>query len=760
MNARLISFFAFFLFAAIASAQTLEIGTYAGGTTGGGFVDGFGTEARFVLPQAIASDPAGNLYVADTGNDAIRKITPDGQVTTLAGGGPLSRFVSPWGIAFDPTTGDLIVADTNFQVIWRVTQAGVVTIVAGRGATSGTADGNGSAARFTFPFGVAVDNSGVIYVADSSNHVIRKIARNGDVTTLAGAMRSSGDSDGFAGQARFNRPFDIAIDPTTGNLYVSDLGNDMIRKVTPEGHVTTFAGVSSISGDKDGTGTDAYFSAPWGIDVDSAGNVYVGDYGNSKIRKITPAAVVTTFSGDGIIGNTNGSATSSRFSGPAGLTLGPDGTLYVTDTFNYAIRKVSPLGDTSTFAGSMPADGASDGVGTDALFHFPKGIALDAAGNAYVTDSNCTIRKITPQRVVSTLAGTPGQCGSADGTGANARFREPSGIGVAPDGTIYVADTGNNTIRRITQQGVVTTLAGDPNDDDPLFQDGTGAQAHFNSPYGLAVDSQGLIYVADSLNHRIRRVDPSGAVTTFAGSGSADDDDGVGTAADFDTPLGVAVDAARNVYVADSGNNAIRKITPAGVVTLHAGDTEAAGGWQDTSISLPVFFNRPVGIAIDAQGNLFVGDSNNRVIRRVTPARVVTTVAGKPFMSGNINGAGMTARFAYPEGIAVTQSGDVLIADIYNNAIRIGTLAAPTIDTFTATPRSIQPGQTSTLSWAVRDATTVTISGIGTVAATGTTIVSPQVPTTYTLTAAGPGGTTTRQFTVFVGEGKRRAARH
>jgi DNA-binding beta-propeller fold protein YncE len=676
VHARSLSFLALFLLTSIASAQTLEIGTYAGGRTGGGFVDGTGTAARFVTPQAIASDPAGNLYVADLGNEAIRKITPAGEVTTLAGGGSPPKFSSPWGIAFDPTTGDVIVADTNHSVIRRVTQAGVVTIVAGRGATPGSVNGIGSEARFRGPFGVAVDNNGVIYVADSANHAIRRIATNGEVTTLAGVMGSSGDSDGLPGQAKFNRPFDVAIDPTTGNLYVSDLGNNTIRKVTPAGQVTTFAGNSAVSGDRDGTGTEAYFAAPWGIDVDSAGNVYVADYSNSKIRKITPAAVVTTFSGDGVIGDTNGPAASSRFSGPAGLTIGSDGALYIADGFNYAIRRVSPLGDTSTFAGSVPSSGTADGAGTEARFEFPKGIAVDAAGNAYVTDSNCTIRKITPQRVVSTLAGTPGQCGSTDGTGPNARFRDPHGIGVAPDGTIYVADTGNNTIRRITQQGVVTTLAGDPNDDDPLFQDGSGAQARFNAPYGLAVDSQGRIFVADSLNHRIRVVEPSGAVTTFAGSGVADHDDGIGTAADFDTPLGVAIDAPRNLlYVADSGNNTIRKITQTGVVTRHAGNPDMSGSWLDGDPFSVTLFNRPVGIVADAEGNLFVADRNNLVIRRVTPGRVTTTVAGMPFESGNVNGTGRIARFAYPEGIAITPGGELLIADVYNHAIRVATVA-------------------------------------------------------------------------------------
>ncbi|MFL6248155.1 MAG: NHL repeat-containing protein [Thermoanaerobaculia bacterium] len=770
MNARFLSLLALFLSATIASAQSLDVDTYVGGTTGGGYVDATGTAARFVLPRAIASDPSGNLYVADTNNHVIRKISAGGEVTTLAGlaetqgfadgTGQAARFRYPRGIAFDPVTGDVIVGDTQNHVIRRVTQSGVVTTIAGLGGTFGTTNGIGSAARFTFPRGVVVDNGGVIYVADTSNHVIRRIAANGEVTTLAGIMRVEGNSDGFGGQATFSFPYDVAIDPASGNLYVSDAGNNSIRKVTPDGRVTTVAGSTfGSSGDEDGTGTDALFDTPFGIDVDAAGNVYVADSGNNKVRKITPAAVVTTFSGTGGTGTTNGAATSSRFNTPSGLTMAPGGVIYVADAFNFAVRRVTLAGETSTFAGSMPSNGASDGVGTAARLNFPPAIALDAAGNAYVTDSNCTIRKITPQRVVSTFAGSPGQCGWADGTGANARFRSPTGIGVAPDGTIYVADASNNAIRKITQQGVVTTLAGNPNDDDPLFQDGSGLQARFNFPYGLAVDNRGDIYVADGLNHRIRLVEPSGVVTTFAGDGLSVDDDGVGTNASFDTPLGIAVDAARNIYVTDWGANTIRRITQSGVVTTLAGSEDAAANWVDAT-GTAARFDSPRGIAADAQGNLFVADTDNHVIRHITPAGVVTTVAGKPFTPGNINGIGSMARFTLPEGLAVTASGQLLIADRFNHAIRIGTFAAPVIDTFVATPRSIKPGATSTLSWAVRDATTVTISGIGTVAATGTTIVSPQSTTTYTLTAVGPGGTTTQQVTVFLGGGKRRAARH
>ncbi|HKR65875.1 MAG TPA: hypothetical protein VJZ00_19245 [Thermoanaerobaculia bacterium] len=751
-----------------AAAQTLSIGTYAGSTTGGGYVDGFGTIARFAAPRAIASDPAGNLYVADTSNHVIRKVSTAGEVTTLAGvanaegfsdgTGAAARFRFPSGIAIDPVTGLIYLADKDNHAIRRITPDGVVTTIAGLGGTSGTANGTGTAARFTFPRGLTVDGSGNIYVADASNSVIRKITPGGEVTTFAGIMRVAGSNDGFPGQATFSAPYDIALDPTSGNFYVSDGSNSTIRKVTPEGRVTTVAGNASASGDRDGVGTDALFDTPWGIDVDSAGNVYVADTFNEKIRKITPAGVVSTFAGRGSTGTTNGAANTARFNSPSGLTIGAGGALFVTEGYNFDVRRISLTGDVSTFVGSMPSNGTTDGVATAARFHFPYGVAVDAAGNAFVTDSNCTIRKITPQGVVSTFAGAAAQCGAVDGTGASARFNSPTGIGVAPDGNIYVADSGNNTIRKITPQGVVTTIAGKADDDEILFQDGSGSQARFNFPWGLAIDSHGLIYVTDFYNHRVRLVEPTGVVTTFAGNGIPGHSDGVGTSATLDFPMGIAVDGARNLYITEYENNDVRKITQTGVVSTLAGNPAVSGGWADGTGSA-ARFSRPSAIAADAQGNLYVTDRNNHAIRRVTPAGVVTTIAGLHGIAGNVNGTSTAARFAFPDGLAFTPSGQLLIADVYNHAIRIGTFVAPAIDAFTVAPSPIKPGQSTILSWSVRDATTVTIDqGIGAVPANGSRLVTPSVTTTYVLTATGPGGTTTSRVTVFVGDSRRRSS--
>jgi streptogramin lyase len=295
-------------------------------------------------------------------------------------------------------------------------------------------------------------------------------------------------------------------------------------------------------------------------------------------------------------------------------------------------------------------------------------VAVDGDGNLYVADANNhTIRKITPAGVVTTLAGTAGSSGSADGTGADARFKYPSGVAVDGDGNLYVADRDNNTIRKITPAGVVTTLAGTAGSSGSA--DGTGADARFNYPSGVAVDGVGNVNVADRYNHTIRKITPAGVVTTLAGTaGSSGSADGTGADARFSRPFGVAVDGDGNLYVTDRNNHTIRKITPAGVVTTLAGAAGSYGSADGTGADAR--FSGPVGVAFDGDGNLYVIDGSNHTIRKITPAGVVTTLAGAAGSSGSADGTGPLARFNYPEGVAVDGDGDVYVADRNNHTIR------------------------------------------------------------------------------------------
>lgn len=331
----------FFLFFAISTlvCKGQVVTTIAGSTQG--FLDGTGNTAKFNLPTGVAIDNVGNIYVADNENHKIRKITAEGVVTTFAGStqgfadgqGTMAQFNTPRGIAVD-LQGNVYVADGNNHKIRKITPAGSVTTVAG--TTQGFANGNVSIAKFFVPYGVATDNTGAIYVADSANHKIRKISPSGEVTTLAGSTQ--GFSDGSGILAKFNLPTAVAID-ASGNVYVADYFNHKIRKITSVGLVSTLAG--STSGFVNGSGIMAKFNLPYGVTTDSNGNVYVGDVFNSCIRKITPSGFTTTLAGTGNYGATDGVGTEAEFFRPSGVVTDMVGNIYVTDTNNNRIRKIS-----------------------------------------------------------------------------------------------------------------------------------------------------------------------------------------------------------------------------------------------------------------------------------------------------------------------------------------------------------------------------------------------------------------------------------
>jgi hypothetical protein len=412
------------------------------------------------------------VYVTDNGNHTIRKVTPDGVVTTLAGD---STQLDPDGYPL-----------------------------------GGYADGSGSAARFNSPIALALDGAGHLFVADASNYTIRQMTTDGAVTTLAGNPTLAGGDDGTGSVARFNYPTSIAADKA-GALYVADAFNHIIRKMTAGGVVTTLAGLAGNPGSDDGTGNAARFNYPVNVLPDNAGNLYVADGHNHTIRKVTSGGEVTTFVGTpGVSGSDDGIGSAAQFNQPRAMVLDSVGNLYVIDRDNCTIRKVTPAGEVTTLAGMPGIPGSANGTGSAAQFNYPRSMAMDKAGNLYVADSvNCTIRKVTPAGVVTTLAGLAGAFGSANGTGSAARFNVP--FGIASDGAdnLFVGDTSNNTIRRVTTAGVVTTVAGlvqlDPGG-TPIAgsADGTGSAARFNQPGGIAVDNAGNLYVPDSFNNSIR----------------------------------------------------------------------------------------------------------------------------------------------------------------------------------------------------------------------------------------------------------------
>ena len=322
-----------------------------------------------------------------------------------------------------------------------------------------------------------------------------------------------------------------------------------------------------------------------------------------------------------------------------------------------------------TLAGQVLVSGGTNGSGTNALFSDPAALVADSTGNLFVADSqNHAIRRISTNGLVTTLAGELGLAGSRDETGAQARFDSPCGITLDKNGNLFVSDTGNHTIRQITPAGVVTTVAGLAGQSG--LTDATGSAARFNSPLGIAISTNGTIYVADCGNHLIRAISPGGLVTTLAGSpenwGSAN---GSGADARFNGPVGLVLDNEGNLFVADSNNHTIRRITPDGTASTWAGVPGVDGCVDGAAQSAK--FSKPAELAIDRRSNLFVADSFNHVIRKITRDRNVSTVTGAAGKWGAADGINGRARFFNPYGLAIQPVGSLVVADAYNELIRV-----------------------------------------------------------------------------------------
>lgn len=629
----------------IESAATVAEETQATVTIGG-ITRSFSVTTINLLGGAIQGTPL---------NLAGAVITIAGVAPSADGKGTAARFNSPSGSVSDGTY--LYVADTGNNKIRKIEIAtGIVTALAGSGS-EGSTDGIGVAASFGVPSGIATDGAH-LYVGDCNNNKIRKIeVATGVVSTLAGSG-AGGSADGIGATASFNCPLGITTDSTY--LYVVDTGNFKIRKIAmATGIVTTLAG-SGLYGSADGIGAMASFSYPQGI-TSSAAYLYVADSYSHKIRRIEIAtSIVTTLAGSGSRGSVDGIRAAASFYHPNSITT--DGTyLYVTDALNHKVRKIEiETGVVTSFAGSG-SKGFSDGAGAMASFNQPSGISIYGS-HLYIADTeNEIIRKIViATGVVSTLAG--GNSLGGDGTGAAVSFKTPSGI--ITDGIhLYVADTENHKIRKIeVATGVVATLAGSGSEGS---DDGTGGAASFKNPNSITSDGTHL-YVADTYNHKIRQIEmATGVVTTLAGSGSEGSDDGTGGAASFKNPNSITIDGT-HLYVADTGNHKIRKIEIAtGAVTTLAG----SGSYDSADgTGAMASFGSPRGITTDG-AHLYVTDSDYSKIRKIEIATsVVTTLAGTG-SDGSADGTGAAASFYYPQGVT-TDGTHLYITDSGNNKIR------------------------------------------------------------------------------------------
>jgi sugar lactone lactonase YvrE len=585
------------------------------------------------------------------------------------------------GTAVD-SAGNVFIAATDYHIVLRLdANSGVLTLVAGDGTIGFSGDnGPATSAQLNGPSGVAVDSAGNLYIADDGNYRIRKVS-NGVIATIAGIGVPGFTGDyGPATSAQLGGAGGMAVD-AAGKLYFSD--GDRIRVIS-DGSISTVAGdgTSGFSGDN-GPATGAQLWSPIGVAVDTAGNLFIADYGNNRVREVSNG-VITTVAGNGTNGfsGDNGPATSAQLSGPSDIAADSAGDVYFVDSLNNCIRKISN-GVITTVAGNGTAGFSGDNgpAAVAELSSAVSGVAVDSANDLFIADGE-RIRRVF-QGVITTVAGNGTGFSGDNGPATSAQLDYPSGLAVDAAGNLSIADTANNRIREISN-GVITTVAG--NGTKGFSGDnGPATSAQVSHPEGLAVDAMGNLYIADTYNGRVREVS-NGVITTVAGDGICnigpgfeglgyltDDsgDNGPATSAQICGPAGLAVDTAGNLYIGDIAN--VRKVSN-GVITTVAGNGRFGGivASGDNGPATDAELNGPLGVTVDPSGDLFIAESGSGRVRKVSNG-IITTVAGSVNVLPGFNGDGGPATGAQldsPIQVMLDSSGNLYIADAGNGRIR------------------------------------------------------------------------------------------
>ena len=561
------------------------ITTIAGNGTAGSSGDGGpATQAQLQQPYGIAVDPAGNLYIADLGNNRIRKVAPNGIIGSFPDAS--QKLAAPRNVALD-LAGNLYIAEFGGNRVLRVDGNGVMTVVAGIGVAGFDAESApATATRISAPAGMFIDAAGTVYFADSGNSRIRKVSA-GVLTTVLGGV-----SDNTKNPAQLYLPTAVIVSPA-GDLWVADSGNHRVRKLSqstittmpgngrdlafdaagnvlevsggllqrlmPNNTLVTIVGDVSFNFHGDGgPAANAALNEPTGVAVDAGGNLWIADFGNYRVRKVSSSGFISTVAGNTI---------SDALQGPAAIALDPAGTLYIADRPINQVRRLPVNGTLQTFAGTGSAGNSGDGgPASQAQLYGPNGLTIDGWGNLILSDTgNSRVRKIMPSGTISPFAGTNVQGYSGNFSSAlAAQFTSPTGLCAGPDGAVYIGDTGNHMLRRVSVDGTISAVAG-IGYSGYSGDGGPALNARLNMPRGCAVDSIGDIFIADSGNNAVRVVTPDGNISTIAGNGNPGftGDGGPAAQALLQTPYSVAVDQQGNVYVADTGNNRIRRLKPA-----------------------------------------------------------------------------------------------------------------------------------------------------------------------------------------------------
>ena len=680
------SFLALALLPFLASAQGV-IQTVAGG--GPNQLPGLSASLNF--PSAVAVDKSGNVYVAVENDMRVYKIDTTGKLTVLAGngvfgstgdGGPATsaEFQFPSGIAVDGS-GNVFISDGFASVVREVVAStGNIQAVAGNGAAGYSGDGGPAVnAGLNSPEGIAVDNSGNLFIADTSNSVVRKVvAATGNIQTVVGNGTSGYTGDGgLPTAAELQIPEAVFVDGN-GNLFISDIGPNVIRKVTASsGLISTVAGngTAGFSGDG-GPATSAMLNAPFGVAADSSGNLFIADSFNAVVREVFAATgVIQTVAGNGTVGfsGNGGPATSAQLQPFLGVAVDSNANLYISDYYNLVVWEVlASNGNIQVIAGNLSATYSGDGfLPTDAELNTPQGFSLDPAGDLLIADTfNNVVRvAVASTGLIQTVAGNgyPGYAGDG-GAATSAQLSNPTSVLADSAGDLFIVDQGNNVIREVVfATGNIQTIAG--NGTPGYSGDGGPAtSAMLALPQDLKLDASGNIFFTDSGNNVIREIVAStGIIQTVAGNGTAgySGDNGPATSAQLSNPNGLFLDASGNIFFADSNNNVVREVVAStGIIQTVAGNG-TAGYAGDGGAATSAQLNFPSGVFVDASGNLFISDDFNAVVREVVASSGnIQTVAGNGTtdFSGD-GGAPLSASLDNPFYLASGPSGSYFVSD-------------------------------------------------------------------------------------------------
>ena len=694
------------------------ISTVAGGASVNGSATG--PNADLPGPSAVATDAAGNVYIAIPSAQEVLKIDTSSNLSVFAGMGyPTENpqqfdgkaaisgsLYGPSGLAVD-ASGNVYIADTINQLIRKVNTSGIMTTVAGNGtvcasSTSTCGDGGkATSAMFNAPSAVAVDSAGNIYIADSGDNRIREVvASTGIISTIAGSgvacsNPTSACGDGKAATAaQLNYPLGVAVD-RLGNIGIADTGDRRIRAI-PTGKTTifTYAGTGNPCNVQAGCGdggpaSKGTLTSPTQLAVDTSENLYVADGPENRIRKIDSHATISTVAGTGTqgFGGDGGVPKAATLDLPRGVAVASSGNIYIADSGNQRVRAIVKNVINSLAGGGLGGDGSAS---TDAILGGDHAVAVDSAGNLYIADTfNNRIRVVTPGNPpgnITTIAGTGLAGYTGDGQAATkATLNSPLGLTIDTSNNIYIADSLNGVVRLVNSSGIITTIAGNgqPCQTGSSCGDGGPAtEANLSEPTGLALDSAGNLYIADYLGNRVRMVNPSGTISTLVDSSGlpcasptqACGDGGPAVNAHLFGPYGLVVDSSNNIYIADQGDNRVRVVNSSGIINPYA-FTGAVGDTGDAASALTATFTAPQYLSIDGRGNIFVGSAAFYVIRRIdAPTGTMATVAGHigdPTQFG-YSGDGNTSTKAYINsfGMAIDPNDNLYIADGGNNRVR------------------------------------------------------------------------------------------